>query len=239
VRAARGAGFTNISLDLIAGLPYQTDSSWCNSLREVARLRPEHVSVYLFEIDENSRLGKEAITGGSRYSAEAIPSEDFAADAYEQSRAFLAGEGYVQYEISNFALAGYESRHNQKYWRMEPYLGFGAGAHSFSGTHRWANVTSTEEYEGRIASGKSPITEAHALSCERQLEEFFFLGLRQRTGVDLGVATRRWGARELTRWEQRISALAEEGRIEREGSHIRIPPGAYLVSNEIFQEFLA
>jgi oxygen-independent coproporphyrinogen-3 oxidase len=238
VEAARRAGFTNISLDLIAGLPYQTDPSWQHSLSEAARLRPEHVSVYLFEIDEKSRLGGEALGEGTRYHANALPTEEFVADAYESARSFLAGEGYMQYEISNFALPGYESRHNRKYWQMDPYVGIGAGAHSFSGTHRWANATSVEEYQARIAGGQSPIAERHALSSKEQLEEFFFLGLRQQSGVDLNLASRQWGLSELSRWEGKISALSEQGWIERQGQQIRIPARAYLVSNEIFQEFV-
>ena len=125
-----------------------------------------------------------------------------------------------------------------KYWQMAPYVGIGAGAHSFSGTHRWANATSVEEYQARIAGGQSPIAEIHALSCEEQLEEFFFLGLRQESGVDLNHASQQWGLSELNRWEGKISALSEQGWIEREGQRIRIPARAYLVSNEIFQEFL-
>jgi oxygen-independent coproporphyrinogen-3 oxidase len=238
VEAARRAGFTNISLDLIAGLPYQTELSWQHSLSETASLRPEHVSVYLFELDEKSRLGREALGEGTRYHANAIPTEEFVADAYESARSFLAGEGYVQYEISNFAHAGYQSRHNRKYWQMAPYVGIGAGAHSFSGTHRWANATSVEEYQARIAGGQPPIAELHALSCEEQLEEFFFLGLRQESGVDLNLASQQWGQGELSRWEGKISALSEQGWIERQGQRIRIPARAYLVSNEIFQEFL-
>src|SRR5207253_2881399 len=103
-------------------------------------LAPEHVSVYLLEIDEDSRLGKELLQGGEKYSARSVPSEDDMVEFYEMAQQALRAAGYRHYEISNWAKPGYESKHNLKYWRREPYLGFGAGAHSFSGTERWANA---------------------------------------------------------------------------------------------------
>ncbi|MBZ5561917.1 MAG: radical SAM family heme chaperone HemW [Acidobacteriia bacterium] len=238
VREARAAGFENISLDLIAGLPYQSEESWRRSLREAARLRPEHVSLYIFEIDEKSRLGHEVLTEGARYHAAVVPDEAFMADAYETGREFLAAEGYAQYEISNFALPGYESRHNQKYWRLAPYVGLGAGAHSFDGVHRWANVTEVERYLQSLAAGHSPISEFQTLSAQQHLEEYFFLGLRQCEGVDLDKA-RELGCRELpSHWQESIAAFSRQGLMERSGARVRLTERAYLVSNEIFQEFV-
>jgi len=123
----REAGIRNISFDLIAGLPHQTKESWRQSLNELAVLAPEHVSVYLLEIDEGSRLGKELLQGGAKYSAGAVPSEDEMAEFYEMAQEALGAAGYHHYEISNWAKPALESRHNLKYWRREPYLGFGAG----------------------------------------------------------------------------------------------------------------
>ncbi|HKD73248.1 MAG TPA: radical SAM family heme chaperone HemW, partial [Candidatus Acidoferrum sp.] len=134
----RNLGFANISFDLIAGLPKQTEASWGRSLEELIALSPEHVSTYIMEIDEGSRLGLEVLEGGSRYSARELPSEELMADFYALAQRELRSAGYQQYEISNWAKPGFPSRHNLKYWRREPYLGFGAGAHSFSGTERWA-----------------------------------------------------------------------------------------------------
>jgi len=128
----RTAGLCNLSVDLIAGLPHQTAESWSQSLDELLRLRPEHVSIYLLEIDEGSRLGRESLGGGARYSAAAIPDDDAMASSYESACQRLAAEGYDHYEISNWALPGRHSQHNLKYWRREPYLGFGAGAHSLA-----------------------------------------------------------------------------------------------------------
>jgi oxygen-independent coproporphyrinogen-3 oxidase len=238
VACVRRAGFRNISLDLIAGLPGQTEFSWQESLRAVERLRPEHVSVYIFEVDEKSRLGREVLRHGERYHATDVPDEDFMADAYEYARSFLRNAGYRQYEISNFALPGFESRHNKKYWRLEPYFGLGAGAHSFDGEQRWANETSPEAYTQTIARGETPIAEMCRLTIEEQAEEFFFLGLRQVDGVALSVARQRWGARAFGRCETVIGQLAERGLLVRENDRIRLAEHALLVSNEIFQEFL-
>ena len=130
------AGIRNISFDLIAGLPHQTPGSWRNSLDELIQLAPQHVSIYLLEVDEGSRLGSELLRGGTKYSASAVPSDDAMAESYDQARTTLSAAGYEHYEISNFAKPGFASEHNRKYWRRTPYLGFGAGAHSFSGQQR-------------------------------------------------------------------------------------------------------
>lgn len=239
VRSAREAGFADLSLDLIVGFPYQTERSWLNSLHSAIGLAPEHISVYLFEIDEKSRLGSEALRHGSRYHADAVPDEEFMATCYEQARELLEYEGYVHYEISNFARPGFESEHNRKYWRLEPYLGLGAGAHSFDGLARWANETSPEAYARRLDRGELPVSEWRSLPEVEQLEEFFFLGLRQRQGVDLESAARRWGQPAVSRWQNRIAGLVREGWLEAQGSQIRLAPSTYLVSNEVFQQFLA
>jgi len=238
VESARRAGFTNISLDLIAGLPHQTPASWLHSLQAAAGLAPQHVSVYLFEVDEKSRLGNEVLSHGTHYHADAVPNDEFMADAYERARSFLSDHGYAQYEISNFAQPGFESRHNRKYWRLDPYVGLGAGAHSFDGLNRWSNETSPETYQARLERGDSPIAEVRRLSLEQQIEEFFFLGLRERAGVDLGAAAERWGTSVLERWQPTIAALHERGWIEKSDGRIRLPERSHLISNEIFQEFL-
>jgi oxygen-independent coproporphyrinogen III oxidase len=238
IALAREAGFRNISLDLIAGLPYQTEASWQESLNAVARLRPEHVSIYLFEADGRSRLGREVIAGGGRYHASAVPGEDFVAEAYAQAREALAREGYSQYEISNFALPGHESLHNQKYWQLRPYLGLGAGAHSFDGVRRWSNDVEPERYQARLREGELPLAEIHSLSPSEQLEEFFFLGLRQRRGLSLDLARQRWGKAPLNWWEERVRSLKEEGFLKERDGWLSLNESAYLVSNEIFEQFL-
>jgi oxygen-independent coproporphyrinogen-3 oxidase len=239
VHQAREAGFQNISLDLIAGLPYQTEQSFRRSLEGAVKLRPEHVSLYLFEVDEKSRLGREVVHSGKRYHAAAVPGDEFMADAYEAGCAFLASEGYAQYEISNFALPAFESRHNRKYWQLAPYVGLGAGAHSFDGTRRWSNQTDVQCYLEKLGAGEAPIDEIHAVTVEEQVEEFFFLGLRQVEGVNLEQARKRWGESYLKRWEEKIQTLAHEGWVVWQGDSVRMARRAYLVSNEIFQEFVS
>ena len=239
VQLARQAGFQNISLDLIAGLPHQTEASFRKSLEATAKLRPEHVSLYLFEVDEKSRLGREVVHGGNRYHAAAVPGDEFMADAYESGCVFLANEGYAQYEISNFALPAFASRHNRKYWQLAPYVGLGAGAHSFDGARRWSNQIDVQGYLAKLDAGESPIDEFRALTVEEQVEEFFFLGLRQVEGINLERATERWGASYLKRWEDKIQNLAREGWVIIQGGQVRLAPHAHLISNEIFQEFVS
>jgi oxygen-independent coproporphyrinogen-3 oxidase len=230
----RDAGIGNISFDLIAGLPYQTRESWRNSLEELAGLRPEHVSVYLLEIDEGSRLGSEVLRGGERYSAGALPNEDEMAEFYETACEFLGRAGYRHYEISNWGKPGFESRHNLKYWRREPYLGFGAGAHSFSGTERWANAHDAAVYVNALESGRLPVEQHEVLTREGALEEELFLGLRQLEGIDLGRIEREYGVVVGSRFDRLTSA----GLVEREGSMVRLAAGRLSVSNEVFVELM-
>ncbi len=230
----REAGIRNISFDLIAGLPHQTKESWRQSLNELAVLAPEHVSVYLLEIDEGSRLGKELLQGGGKYSAGAVPSEDEMAEFYEMAQEVLRAAGYHHYEISNWAKPGFESRHNLKYWRREAYLGFGAGAHSFSGTERWANAHDAAAYVTAVQGGRLPVEQHEALTAESALEEELFLGLRQLDGIDIARIERDYGV-TLT---GRFDPLASAGLVEREGSLVRLASGRLSVSNEVFVELM-
>ncbi len=238
VEHARRAGFENVNLDLIAGLPHQTEDSWRQSLEAIGQLRPEHVSVYIFEVDEKSRLGGEVLRHGTRYRAESVPDDEFMAAAYETARRFLKDVGYIQYEISNFALPGFESRHNRKYWNLEPYIGLGAGAHSFDGVFRWANESNAELYSAQLACGESPMAELRRLTPEEQLEEFFFVGLRQAEGIHLSDASRRWGQTALAPFQSVMAELADRGLLRREGDCVRLADDAFIFSNEVFQEFL-
>jgi oxygen-independent coproporphyrinogen-3 oxidase len=230
----REAGIRNISFDLIAGLPRQTKESWRQSLDELAGLAPEHVSVYLLEIDEGSRLGKELLLGGAKYSAGAVPSEDEMADYYETAQEILRAAGYHHYEISNWAKPGFESRHNLKYWRREPYLGFGAGAHSFSGTERWANAHDASKYVKAIEAGRLPLEQREKLTAESALEEELFLGLRQLDGIDLAQIERGYGVSLAGRFER----LATAGLVERAGNVVKLAAGRLSVSNEVFVELM-
>jgi len=230
----REAGIRNISFDLIAGLPHQTKVSWRQSLEELAVLAPEHVSVYLLEIDEDSRLGKELLQGGEKYSARSVPSEDDMAEFYEMAQQALGAAGYHHYEISNWAKPGYESKHNLKYWRREPYLGFGAGAHSFSGTERWANAHDAAAYVTALQGGRMPVEQHETLTAESALEEELFLGLRQLDGIDLAQIERDYGVSLAARFDPLTSA----GLVERDGSIVRLAPERLTISNEVFVELM-
>ncbi len=234
VEILRRAGFANIGLDLIAGLPHQTDASWQESLDRLVELRPEHVSIYLLEIDEESRLGREVLSLGSRYGAGAIPSDDAMAGQYERACEQLAAAGYEHYEISNWALPGLRSRHNLKYWRREPYIGFGAGAHSFDGSMRWSNAYDIAEYVASVEQGKLPVDQRDAVTCAQALEEEMFLGLRQLDGIDLPRIEARYGVSLAPR----IEDLRAQGLVLRDGPLVRLAPDRLTVSNEVFVALL-
>ena len=230
----RDAGISNISFDLIAGLPKQTHASWRQSLSEAIALSPEHISIYIMEIDEGSRLGLEVIRSGSRYSARELPSEESMAEFYELAQAELQWAGYEQYEISNWARPGFASKHNLKYWRREPYLGFGAGAHSFFGRQRWSNVHDSAAYVAAINAGRSPIDHVDTVTPDLAFEEEIFLGLRQLSGIDLPRIEREYGVS----LGEKIGRLASNGMLEREGNLVRLARGKLSVSNEILVELL-
>lgn len=239
----RGAGFRNISLDLIAGLPHQTRQSWEDSVSQLLRIYPEHVSIYMLEIDDASRLGKEALSGGARYSADALPSDDDTADFYDSARLTLKDAGYEHYEISNWGLPGKESRHNLKYWRREPYFGFGAGAHSFDGFLRWSNVHESERYARLIEQGTSPREQIEPVTPFIALSEEMFLGLRQLRGADFARIERDYSAEpplrdRLLTLRQRIETLQTHGMLEFDGTYVRIPPEKLTISSEILLELL-
>jgi oxygen-independent coproporphyrinogen III oxidase len=230
----RNAGIANISFDLIAGLPHQIAETWQSSLDELTKLKPEHVSIYLLEIDEGSHLGSEVLRGGARYSARQLPSEDEMAGFYEVACLFLQYAGYRHYEISNWAKTGSESQHNLKYWRREPYLGFGAGAHSFSGTERWANAHDAAAYVKALQADRLPVEQYELLTRSGALEEELFLGLRQLDGIDLKNIEAEYGIAVAPRFER----LTAAGLIEQQGSIVRLAPQKLSVSNEVFVELM-
>jgi len=218
----RRNGVDNINVDLIAGLPGQTRESWEQSLAWVERLDPPHVSVYMFEVDADSRLGNEILLGGTRYGAGDVPSEELTAELYERASAKLEKLGIARYEISNFAKPGWESAHNLKYWRREPYLGFGADAHSFDGASRWQNAEDAADYIEQQQPEKYP---------SRDTEERFFLGLRLADGV--AVDTADWQRKGDT-----FERFLADGLLQQSGDRLSLTPRGILYSNEVFQEFL-
>jgi oxygen-independent coproporphyrinogen III oxidase len=228
VAVLRAAGLGNINIDLIAGLPGQTRSSWQESLAWIERLAPPHVSVYMLEIDEDSRLGSEVLLNGQRYGAPDVPSDELTAEFYETAVAELAHQGIERYEISNFARPGFESLHNLKYWRLESYAGFGADAHSFDGAARSQNIESPSEYVAKIQSGESAcIVETPA----NPDEERFFVGLRLTQGVLLQPE-------EWRKFERPIQRFIADGLLARDRERLRLTDRGVLFSNEVFAEFI-
>lgn len=228
VAILRAQGIAGINIDLIAGLPGQTESSWKESLEATVRLDVPHVSVYMLEVDEDSRLGAEVLLGGKRYGAGDVPADDRIADFYEMAVERLATHGIRRYEISNFARPGAESLHNLKYWKREPYIGFGADAHSFDGVSRWQNAETAREYADRAGRGES-------VRCEHSTpdpgEEKFFVGLRLAEGVHADEC-------DWERFGPAFERLLAAEVLERAGGNLRLTARGVMVSNEVFQEFL-
>jgi oxygen-independent coproporphyrinogen-3 oxidase len=236
----RAAGITNINVDLIAGLPHQTSGTWQRSLDETLATGAPHVSVYMLEVDEDSRLGREVMAGGTRYHAHFVPDEEATADFYLAACEQLEAAGIAQYEISNFARAGSESRHNLKYWMRQPYLGFGVDAHSMlvstmpqSEAVRFAASDTLEKY---VAGSPSLET---LVSPEAALEESFFLGLRLNRGVNLSEIAARFGQKMLDRLPPVIAELVSDQLLQQTGDSVRLTTRGRLLSNEVFQAFLA
>ena len=235
----RAAGVTNINIDLIAGLPHQTAESWKLSLQETIATGAPHVSVYMLEVDEDSRLGRELIAGGTRYHAHFVPNEDAVADFYLAACDALDMAGVAQYEISNFARPGFESRHNLKYWTRQPYFGFGVDAHSMlpcdSADAESVRFSTADVLEKYVAG--MPL-QRNAVSRRSGIEESFFLGLRLSRGVDLQEMARRFDAAAVDRYRPVILELTQFGLLQQEGSALRLTTRGRLLSNEVFQSFL-
>jgi len=234
----RASGIENINIDLIAGLPHQTPQSWQFSVAEAVALGAPHVSVYMLEVDDDSRLGRELMAGGSKYHAHFVPNDELTADFYETACQRLNAAGVCQYEISNFARPGMESRHNLKYWTRQPYLGFGVDAHSMlrgSGKRepvRFSTPDSLEEYVAGAPLKRIPVSKTAAL------EETFFLGLRLAAGVDLKNVAADFGQSEVHRFTETISEFVDLGLLECEGDVIRLTGRGRLLSNEVFERFI-
>ncbi len=233
------AGISNINIDLIAGLPHQTSESWQLSLGEVIATGVQHVSVYMLEVDEDSRLGRELMAGGTRYHAHFVPDDDAIADFFLKACEKLEAAGIAQYEISNFARDGFESRHNLKYWTRQPYMGFGVDAHSMLASAtpdqeavRFANADTLEQY---VAG--APVQRT-IVSRQTELEESFFLGLRLAQGVSLRDLSAKFGEQALENFRGAIAELVEHGLIERREDILRLTSRGRMLSNDVFQRFI-
>ncbi len=252
IARVRAAGIHEINLDLIAGLPYQTEASWRYSIEQAIASGAPHVSVYMLEVDEESRLGKEMLTNGTRYHASAVPSEDEAAAWYQLACESLDAAGLRQYEISNFAQQGHASRHNLKYWHRQPYIGFGLDAHSMllttAGAVRFANTSDLEAYLGNASAPSpfgilshtedSPDTNPDVITREEAFEESLFLGLRLNEGVPLNRLRSEFGEALLNSAMPALLEVRDAGLLELESGQIRLTARGRMVSNEVFSRLL-
>lgn len=242
IERLRKAGISNINVDLIAGLPHQTCESWLYSLDQAIATGVPHVSVYMLEVDEDSRLGRELIAGGTRYHAHDVPDEDLTAEFYETACERLNAAGIQQYEISNFARPGFESRHNLKYWTRQPYLGIGVDAHSMlpaSGAARERGIESfrlatTDNYDQFL---RGPETTVSQVSRSQALEESLFLGLRLNRGIDLKQLRSGFGE-QLNSYAAIFEELISSGLLRRNGDNLQLTPRGRLLSNEAFEKFI-
>jgi len=263
IERLRNAGISNINIDLIAGLPHQTSKSWDVSLNEAIATGVPHVSVYMLEIDEDSRLGRELIAGGTKYHAHFVPDEDLTADLYTRACERLDDAGVRQYEISNFARPGFPSKHNLKYWTRQPYMGFGVDAHSMleaetdpyvslraheiaggAGGSRPCAVTAADLESVRFSTSDSleqylkvAALQRIPVSLYQAREEAFFLGLRLNEGVDLEKLALRLGLPAEMRAV--ISELLADALITKADTRIALTPRGRLLSNEVFARFIA
>lgn len=245
-RLAREAGFRNINIDLMAGLPGQDLVSYRKTLERVAALSPEHISAYSLILEEGTSL----YVNQKSYT---FPDEDEEREMYELTGRFLGEAGFHRYEISNYAKEGYECRHNKVYWRRGDYVGFGLGASSMVQNVRWKNPDSQADYAACVeklkTEGKGDVPfvkmlrrtghfEVQPLTRQEQMEEFMFLGLRLTRGVDLEEFHMRFGKTAEEIYGKQIITFERQGLMEREGMRLRLTPRGIDVSNTVFAAFL-
>jgi oxygen-independent coproporphyrinogen-3 oxidase len=251
LRRLRAAGIANLNVDLIAGLAGQTLASWEESLKALVDVGVPHASVYMLEVDEDSRLGLEVLKGGVRYRADLVPSDDTIARMYELAIERLEEAGLCQYEISNFARPGFESRHNLRYWQRRPYLGVGLDASSMlraasrhqadhpangGGAHDMLRATTKDDLKEYLACPTMP--ETVWLPPARQHEEAWFLGLRMSEGVSVDALKHEFGPDLVEPAMETVERLVNDGLLVAGGARVRLTARGRLLSNEVFQEFL-
>lgn len=233
-RAARRAGFENINLDFMFGLPGQSIATWQRTLDRAINLGPEHLSLYGLTVEHGTPLYDLVRRG-----LQAPPDDDRAADFYLLAADRLAAAGYEQYEISNWSRPGRSCRHNLVYWHHAPYLGFGAGAHSFAGDRRWWNVRPVPEYIQRVSSGASPERGSEQIGRATAMGEFMMLGLRLvQEGVTDAAFRSRFDASLEEVFGDEIDRLVSRGLLERLSDRLRLTGGGRLLGNQVFAEFL-
>ncbi|MBI5408388.1 MAG: radical SAM protein [Nitrospirae bacterium] len=275
VHLARDAGFENIGIDLIYGIPGQSIQSWKMTLEKAARLKPKHISTYELTVEKGTLLGEYLknppsfpfFKGGKSSSLlrwdyggcsplwqrgdrgdfpikSNLPDEDKIIEMYEHTVDYLTSEGYIHYEISNFALPGNQCRHNLNYWDRGEYYGVGLGAHSFINAERFRNTDDLEKYLNLVSENKSPVKESESITEDMALSEALFLGLRKTEGLNVESFSKRYKVNILSRHEKEIQGLQEAGLIEITNSgcsyetSIKLTRRGLLLSNEVFTRLI-
>jgi oxygen-independent coproporphyrinogen-3 oxidase len=233
VSEARAAGFDNVSIDLMMWLPGQQTSDWLATVDGAIALAPDHVSLYLLEVYPNAPL-KEAMAR-ARWSQ--APDDDAAA-MYTTAMDRLEDAGLRQYEISNVARAGRQSRHNLKYWTDGEWLGFGCGAHSTRDGVRWKNVSATEDYIERINRQASPAVDVRRLSADERLGDALFTGLRLVDGIDLNAIDIRYGVDVWARFGDELQSFVDAGCLRHDGDGLRLTREGMLIAHEVMAVFV-
>jgi oxygen-independent coproporphyrinogen-3 oxidase len=235
LRECRDAGFENISIDLIYGLPEQTVETFETTLKETIDFGPEHISLYALSVDPGSRLGrlpKGMLTGLN------LPDGDMQADMYELARNLLKSSGYTQYEISNFAKPGFHCRHNLTYWFGQDYLGFGPGATSYIEGTRYRRLSDVDAYLAALRTGRNTVEYLESLSTQRAAAEALVMGLRLADGINRRTIETRFGVRLTDLCGDVLDKYEEQGLLKMDGENIRLTDRAYFVSNAIFRDII-
>lgn len=233
VHAARAAGFTNLNVDLIFGIPGQSTEDWLASLKQAINLGPTHVATYGLQLEPGTPLAQ-AVSGG-----ELAPCpEDQELYMYQTAIDYLTGQGYEHYEISNFAQPGRESSHNLKYWLNQPYLGVGPAAYSYLHGERYANDPDIGDYAASLNRGKLPIKEKETPTSRQEMAETMFMGLRLLRGVDLENFYWRFGRRAEDIYRGEIAFLQKAGLVEIAAGCLRLTAKGLPLGNEVFKEFV-
>lgn len=233
VRMARAAGFANVSIDLIAGLPEQKMTTWRRNLEEAFALEPDHLSVYLLELYKDAPL-LHRINRGELHAID----DDLTVEMYFALKDEAERHGFDHYEISNWGRPGFESRHNLKYWTGAPYWAFGVSAAGYDGAKRWSNTRNIHEYLTKIESGESPVGEVIELDDEDRQSENLFLRLRLKEGVNLREHQSRFGVNVLERYGDDLARLDEAGLIELDKDVLKISRAGTVLANEVFAAFV-
>jgi oxygen-independent coproporphyrinogen-3 oxidase len=234
-RTARQLGFENINLDLLYGLPRQSLASWQASLESGLRLQPDHLSLYALTVEEDTPLASTISQG-----ALPAPDPDLAADMYESAQDLLQDAGYVHYEISNWARTpGVMCQHNLAYWRNEPYIGLGAGAHSWRRGRRWSNTALPAQFVAQVLDGETPIESEEEIDPALEMGETMMMGLRLLDeGVGLERFRERFGVALEQKYADELAELRQLGLIEVDGERVRLSERGRLLGNQVFLRFL-